>query len=210
MEKEDRSSSGCESINSSSQTRKRRAESEIKCSDCNTLVTHICGRTQRQKQQWWKLFCITKTSSTDNSTASTPPLHRRKTSTPLLFASSPSTASVRLSPGDNHCLQVPNDFITSQEKLFQIMPQNPHPKPLEKYPPSARKGIKLMFDLDFTNLAEKLQESADPVEFYAKAGEYTWQMTTLEEMGYNVVKLKHKFNVVFGQLGMIMQSLILW
>lgn len=76
------------------------------------------------------------------------------------------------------------------------MPQNPHLKPLEKYPPSARKGMKLMFDLDFTNLAEKLQESVDPLEFYAKAGEYTWQMTTLEEMGYNVVKLKQKFDVL--------------
>lgn len=74
------------------------------------------------------------------------------------------------------------------------MPQNPHLKPLEKYPPGARKGMKLMFDLEFTNLAEKLQESADPVEFYAKAGKYTWQMTTLEEMGYNVVKLKQKFD----------------
>ncbi|KAI3951932.1 hypothetical protein MKW98_012137 [Papaver atlanticum] len=209
MEKEDRSSSGCESINSTSQTRKRRPESEIKCSECNTLVTHICGRTQskciacyfRDKNNNGgnsSAPLITKTS-TDNSTASTP-LHRRKTSTPLLFASSPSfdhhhqqtpspsTASVRLSPGDNHCLQVPNDFITSQEKLFQIMPQIPHLKPLEKYPPSARKGMKLMFDLDFTNLAEKLQESGNT--------------STLEEMGYNVVKLKQKFDIL-GKISVI-------
>ncbi|KAI3889086.1 hypothetical protein MKW92_051091 [Papaver armeniacum] len=212
MEKEDRSSSACESTNSStSQTRKRRAESEIKCSECNTIITHICGRTQskciacyfRDKNNngggnFSAPPLITKTRTDNSTAASTPPLHRRKTSTPLLFASpSPSTASViRLSPGDNHCLQVPNDFITSQEKLFQIMPQNPHLKPLEKYPPSARKGMKLMFDLDFTNLAEKLQESVDPLEFYAKSGEYTWQMTTLEEMGYNVVKLKRKFDIL--------------
>ncbi|XP_026389328.1 DUF724 domain-containing protein 7-like [Papaver somniferum] len=216
---EDISSSGCESINSTSQTRKRRAESEMKCSECNTVVTHICGRTQSK--------CIAcyfrdRSSTAKTTTTSTPPAHRRKASTPvskwkrILCASnhsssssvhhhqqtpppplsSPSMASIRLSPGDNHCLQVPNDFITSQEKLFQIMPQNPHLKPLEKDPPSARKGMKLMFDLDFTNLAEKLQESVDPLEFYAKAGEYTWQMTTLEEMGYNVVKLKQKFDVL--------------
>ncbi|KAI3970465.1 hypothetical protein MKX01_024112 [Papaver californicum] len=74
------------------------------------------------------------------------------------------------------------------------MPQDPHFEPLEKSSSTALQGFRLVLDLDFVNLAQKLSEPVDPLEFSKGTEEYTSQLLTLEQNGYNVVKLRKRFD----------------
>ncbi|KAI3931433.1 hypothetical protein MKX01_040350 [Papaver californicum] len=145
-----------------------------------------------------------------STTGSNPPLKKEITTTAsnpptktLRLVCSPSlnpppTKKVRLSPGDSHSLEFSNEFIRYRDNLFNIMPQKPQFKPLEKYYSSFRNGMKLILDLEFTNLAQRLPESVDPIEFLDKIDEYSSRLTTLEEMGYDVVTLKGQLITLEG------------
>lgn len=53
--------------------------------------------------------------------------------------------------------------------------------------------MKVALELDFVHLAKTFSQADDPVEFYDFAEDYGSQLTTLDDMGYDVNKLWGKF-----------------
>lgn len=130
-----------------------------------------------------------KSTSGSSSTAEqqqTPPARVRISSS----STSPDNGSY------HHSFEPSPEFQTTRDHLFQIMPQEPHLEPLEKSSSSARKGFRLVLDIDFVNLAQKLSAPVDPVEFSNGIDEYASQLATLEQNGYNVVRLWERFDLL--------------
>lgn len=121
-------------------------------------------------------------SSTDEHQQRTPPTRVR-----VLSSSSPNGVY-------HHSFETSPEFKTTRDHLFKIMPQEPHLQPLEKNSPTALKGFRLVLDIDFVNLALKLSGPVDPGEFSKGIEEYASQLSTFEQNGYNVVKLREKFD----------------
>lgn len=93
------------------------------------------------------------------------------------------TTKVRISslasPSDDpHSFEPSAEFNSRRDNLFKLMPQKPN----------------LLLDRDFVGLAQKLSETVDPVEFLDHVEEYSSQLTVLEENGYDVGKLREKFD----------------
>lgn len=101
-----------------------------------------------------------------------------------------------ISPGSyTHCLYISDEFETTKKEVFRTFPnQKPHFKPLEKYSPSIRDAMKVALELDFVHLATTFTQAVDPVEFFKGIGDYSSQLSTLEEMGYDVKKIWEKFD----------------
>ncbi|KAI3843764.1 hypothetical protein MKX03_028583, partial [Papaver bracteatum] len=96
----------------------------------------------------------------------------------------------------HHSFEPSLEFKTTRDHFFEIMPQEPHLEPLEKLSSSARKGFRLVLDIDFVNLAQKFSGPVDPLELSDCIEEYTSQLSTLEHNGYNVVKLWERFDIL--------------
>ncbi|KAI3851731.1 hypothetical protein MKX03_034362, partial [Papaver bracteatum] len=130
-----------------------------------------------------------KSTSGSSSTAEqqqTPPTRVRVSSSPT----SPDNGSY------HHSFEPSPEFQTTRDRFFQIMPQEPHLEPLEKLSSSARKGFRLVLDIDFVNLAQKFSSPVDPVEFSNGIEEYNSQLSTLEQNGYNVARLWERFDLL--------------
>ncbi|KAI3849362.1 hypothetical protein MKX03_004335 [Papaver bracteatum] len=96
----------------------------------------------------------------------------------------------------HHSFEPSPEFKTTRDSLFRIMPQEPHLEPLENLSSSARNGFRLVLDIDFVNLAQKFSGQVDPVEFSNGIEEYASQLSTLEQNGYNVVRLRERFHLL--------------
>ncbi|KAI3887986.1 hypothetical protein MKX03_002568 [Papaver bracteatum] len=107
----------------------------------------------------------------------------------------PSTVS-SISPSSyTHSLYVSDDFHSAKEETFKTFPhQEPHFKPLDKYSPSIRHTMKVALELEFVRLVNTFSQAEDPVGFYKGIADFDSQLTTLEDMGYDVKKLREKFD----------------
>ncbi|XP_026378755.1 DUF724 domain-containing protein 5-like [Papaver somniferum] len=91
----------------------------------------------------------------------------------------------------------------ARDMIFKLIPQEPHFKPLEKFPTSL-KGFRVVLDLEFVNLYQKLSvETVRHVEFFDHVEEYSSQLTFLEEHGYDVGKLHDRLDELKKDLKVI-------
>ncbi|XP_026396301.1 DUF724 domain-containing protein 5-like [Papaver somniferum] len=89
-----------------------------------------------------------------------------------------------------------HDFKTLRRQIFSVLPQNPHYQPLSKYCPSVQQEMKSGFDVIFVKLTQKIQELGDTPEFLTHEEEIKAEICNLEDMGYDVKKVKDRFNLL--------------
>ncbi|KAI3893915.1 hypothetical protein MKX03_020098 [Papaver bracteatum] len=86
------------------------------------------------------------------------------------------------------------------DQVFTALPQTPHFNPLANITSSEniKEGIKLGYDIAFLNLVMKFHNIVDPCSFLSEAEEEscTTEFKEFEDMGYDLTKIKQKFNLL--------------
>ncbi|KAI3935619.1 hypothetical protein MKW92_018866 [Papaver armeniacum] len=86
------------------------------------------------------------------------------------------------------------------DQVFTALPQTPHFNPLANISSSEniKEGIKLGYDIAFLNLVMKFHNIGDPCAFLSEAEEEscTKEFKEFEDMGYDLTKIKEKFNLL--------------
>ncbi|XP_026452322.1 DUF724 domain-containing protein 5-like [Papaver somniferum] len=82
------------------------------------------------------------------------------------------------------------------DQIFTALPQTPHFNPLGNLSSdNFKEGIKLGYDISFINLVMKFGDFVDLNTFLLSDVEsYTKEFKEFEEMGYDVSKLRNRFN----------------
>ncbi|XP_058092976.1 uncharacterized protein LOC131239338 [Magnolia sinica] len=84
-------------------------------------------------------------------------------------------------------------FMARRSRIFDFLPQNPHYLPLASYSREVRKGIIGGLDIAFVALSEKfLTLKSENIGY--EIGDVMKQLSDLEQMGYNVQKLKQRLD----------------
>lgn len=83
-----------------------------------------------------------------------------------------------------------HEFKRLRNQIFSVLLKNPHYQPLPKYCPSVTKEMKSGFDVICVKLTQKIQKLGDTPEFLTYEEEIREELGSLEEMGYDVQKMK--------------------
>ncbi|XP_058092980.1 DUF724 domain-containing protein 3-like isoform X2 [Magnolia sinica] len=98
---------------------------------------------------------------------------------------------------------VTGDFCLSPQlrelksRIFAALPQDPHYLPLANYSSIVREGMILGLDLAFVTVFEEIRQLG-PHDFASKIEDLTERLSQLEQMGYNVRKLRQHLDNLRG------------